>query len=249
MSNNLPYLNSLQTISDDIDKEFINNLIITAEALERCTNNCIYIIDYFKEELIFVSDNIDKVCGKDAQSIKKLGLNFYQKFVPNEEFVMISSADKSLKCLLNSFTINERKNILVMSCFHMQENNCRRLINHKYTPIIFDSSGKIRLALCAISLATGNTPGKIVVKQKGSNEYYLYSHINHKWTKNYEVEITKKERDVLLLSMQGYTMDSIAEIMCKSVDTIKTYKRNLFKKMNVKNIAEALAFAQNHMLI
>ena len=51
------------------------------------------------------------------------------------------------------------------------------------------------------------------------------------------------------LSAQGYTMNDIADRLCKSVDTIKACKRNLFAKLGVKNIAEALFHATNYQMI
>ena len=44
-------------------------------------------------------------------------------------------------------------------------------------------------------------------------------------------------------------MNDIADRLCKSVDTIKACKRNLFAKMDVKNIAEALFHATNYQMI
>ncbi len=44
-------------------------------------------------------------------------------------------------------------------------------------------------------------------------------------------------------------MNDIADIICLSVDSVKAYKRSIFQKMEVKNIAEAVTYAQNHQLI
>lgn len=41
----------------------------------------------------------------------------------------------------------------------------------------------------------------------------------------------------------------VGDRLCKSVDTIKACKRNLFAKMGVKNIAEALFHATNYQMI
>lgn len=54
---------------------------------------------------------------------------------------------------------------------------------------------------------------------------------------------------MLFLSAQGYMIRDIAVNMCKSADTVKTYRRCIFRKMNVKNIARALIYAHNHCLI
>ena len=63
------------------------------------------------------------------------------------------------------------------------------------------------------------------------------------------ITLSETEREVLRLSAQGYTMNDIADRLCKSVDTIKACKRNLFAKMGVKNIAEALFHATNYQMI
>ena len=69
------------------------------------------------------------------------------------------------------------------------------------------------------------------------------------WEKKEGITLSETERDVLRLSAQGYTMNDIADRLCKSVDTIKACKRNLFAKIGVKNIAEALFHATNYQMI
>jgi len=44
-------------------------------------------------------------------------------------------------------------------------------------------------------------------------------------------------------------MRDIAQKLCKSLDTIKTHKRKMFAKLEVRNITEALSFAVNYNLI
>ena len=83
----------------------------------------------------------------------------------------------------------------------------------------------------------------------GEHGYYEYSTLRHKWEKKEGITLSETERDVLRLSAQGYTMNDIADRLCKSVDTIKACKRNLFAKMGVKNIAEALFHATNYQMI
>jgi len=61
--------------------------------------------------------------------------------------------------------------------------------------------------------------------------------------------LTEVERDILRLSSQGYTMNDIADKLCKSIDTIKTYKKRLFAKLEVKSITEALSYATNYKLL
>lgn len=89
----------------------------------------------------------------------------------------------------------------------------------------------------------------VIIKKPEANIFYQYSLHNHKWKEQKEIILTDNEREVLSLSIQGYTMNDIADNICKSVDTVKACKRSIFQKMNVMNIVEALTYAQNHQLI
>jgi DNA-binding NarL/FixJ family response regulator len=69
------------------------------------------------------------------------------------------------------------------------------------------------------------------------------------WTKGETIALRPEEKQVLTLSAQGYTMKEIAELMLRSFDTVKFYRRQIFKKFNVQSITEALTFAINYGLI
>lgn len=62
-------------------------------------------------------------------------------------------------------------------------------------------------------------------------------------------QLKPKEKHVLLLCSQGLTMNEIAEKICRSIDTIKSYRRNLFEKIGTKNIAETITFATIYKLL
>ena len=57
------------------------------------------------------------------------------------------------------------------------------------------------------------------------------------------VELSADERKMLSLSMQGCSLNEIADIMAKSTNTIKFYRRQIFYKFGVNNISEAIAYA------
>ncbi|MCC8132808.1 MAG: LuxR C-terminal-related transcriptional regulator [Tannerellaceae bacterium] len=44
-------------------------------------------------------------------------------------------------------------------------------------------------------------------------------------------------------------MHDIANRMCKSIDTIKSYRKSIYTKLNVENITEAVFYALDRKLI
>ena len=56
-------------------------------------------------------------------------------------------------------------------------------------------------------------------------------------------KLTSSERTMLQLSGLGFTNEEIAGKMFRSVETIKTYRRSVFRKYNVDNITQAIHMA------
>ena len=240
--------NSVGSISES-DYKNTELIIEAAKAFERSTYQCVYIIDYFKQGFLYVSNNIARLCGGEAEKIKDFGYRFYIDYVPTDDLKMLVEINNQGFKLFNSLPVAERKDYTISYNFHIKKGNRTRLVNHKLTPLILTKDGRIWLAICTISLASGNEPGNVIMKKPGAGVYYQYSFYNHKWEEHKEITLTENEREVLSLSTQGYTMNDIADQICKSVDTVKACKRSIFQKLNVRNIAEAVAYAQNHQLI
>lgn len=240
--------NSVGNINES-DYAKVGLIIEAAKAFERSTYQCVYIIDYFKQGFLYVSNNIARLCGGDAEKIKDFGYRFYIDYVPEHDLKMLLEINDSGFKLFNTIPVEDRKNYIISYDFHIKRGKKKRLVNHKLTPLILTKDGRIWLAICTISLSAGNEPGNVIMKKPGAGIYYQYSLYDHRWEEYKEIVLTDNEREVLTLSTQGYTMNDIADNICKSVDTVKACKRSIFQKMDVKNIAEALTYAQNHQLI
>ncbi|MBL7726935.1 MAG: response regulator transcription factor [Dinghuibacter sp.] len=62
-------------------------------------------------------------------------------------------------------------------------------------------------------------------------------------------QLTRREKEVLLLIAEGFTNTHIAEQLYISVDTVESHRKNLHTKLNVKNTAMLIRFAvENGML-
>lgn len=240
--------NSVHNITDE-DYQKIIFLVSAAKAFARSTHQCVYIIDYFKQNFLYVSENLAYWCGQPSDKIKDFGYKFYLDYVPEKEQQMLLEINKKGFDLFNEIPFLERLDYTISYDFHITHGGKLKLVNHHLTPMVLTKDGRIWLALCTISMSARNTPGYIIMKKYDSKSYYEYSLDNHKWIKKEGITLSEAERDVLTLSAQGYTMNDIADRLCKSVDTIKAYKRALFTKLEVKNIAGALSYAINHRIL
>lgn len=67
--------NSVYNITDE-DYQKINLLINSAKAFARSTHQCVYIIDYFKQNFLYVSENLDTGADRHPTKSRISGIIF-----------------------------------------------------------------------------------------------------------------------------------------------------------------------------
>lgn len=242
------YSNAVHNVTEEEYKE-MELLVSAVKSFARITYKCVYVIDYFKRDFVYVSDNFAYLCGQDPELIKEFGYRLYSDFVPSDERRMLVEINRSGFDFFEKIPVGERKEWAITYDFHIVNGNHKRLINHKLTPISLTKDGRMWLGLCTISLSAKNKPGNVIMKKSDDSSYYEYSFSDHRWHKKEQVKLSEEERNVLIFSSQGYTMAEIAELIYKSVDTVKSYKRRIFEKFEVNNITEAVMYAINYKLL
>jgi hypothetical protein len=83
--NNAPYY----------DSEVLSVLINSVDSIARMNYPSVYLIDCFKHEFLYVSDNPLFLCGLKAKEVKELGHRFYAEHVPEEEQKMLVELSRS----------------------------------------------------------------------------------------------------------------------------------------------------------
>ena len=103
----------------DEDYQKINLLINSAKAYARSTHQRVYIIDYFKQNFLYVSENLAYWCGQTSDKIKDFGYNFYLNYVPENEQKMLLEINKKGFDLFNEIPITERLDYTISYEFHI----------------------------------------------------------------------------------------------------------------------------------
>ena len=78
---------------------------------------------------------------------------------------------------------------------------------------------------------------------------FMKSKEEEKLREDVEVELTKREIEILKLIAEEYTNQEIAEKLFISQRTVDTHRRNLIQKLNAKNTAGLVRYAIKHKLV
>ncbi|MBW3546403.1 MAG: response regulator transcription factor [Bacteroidetes bacterium] len=65
---------------------------------------------------------------------------------------------------------------------------------------------------------------------------------------SYEQDLSAREKEIVGLIAGGNTTNQIADILCLSAKTIESHRRNIFKKLGVKNVAQLMSIISIKML-
>lgn len=87
----------------DYNPDVLSTLTRTAEAFARVTYQGIYLIGYYRQELLYVSDNPLFLCGHTAEKVRGLGYRFYLKHVPETDQKMLVELNRSSFKLFGAF--------------------------------------------------------------------------------------------------------------------------------------------------
>lgn len=236
-------------VSGEPDYGLADTFVRTAEAFANATYQSVYIIDYFRKNFLYVSPNPLFLCGMSAEAVKKLGYQFYLDHVPADEVGMLLEINQAGFSFINRIPPAERKKYTISYDFHIVNGLEKLLINHKLTGFAYQPDGSVWLGLSVVSLSTHSKAGQITMHCRDKAEYWEYDLMLHRWEEHAAPVLNETEKAILTLSIQGLTINAIAEKVHLAVDSVKTARRRLYEKLEVNNISEAISYVTNYKLL
>ena len=245
------FFNNANTISgvNEKDKKQQFDYLDCIRAFARATYKSIYVIDYMEQGFEYVSDNPLFLCGNTAQQVQEMGYGYYFTYVPEQDIELLLKVNAVGFEFYEKIPLEERASYSISYDFHLKNPEGKTiLVNQKLTPIFFTSEGKIWKALCIVSLSSERAAGNIRIYKSGENKICRYNLQENSWQTDQKMTLSDRETEILQLSARGYTINEIAQAIFISPDTVKFHRRNLFEKMRVNTMTEAIAYAVNNNL-
>lgn len=242
--------NAVMGVTDD-DYRNIQDVVDSIDAFSRMTYKSVYIIDYFKKDFLYVSENPLFLCGLSASEVKRIGYNFYIDNVPEEDVERLLKINAAGFYFSKDIPAAEKRYYTLSYNFRVINTVSKKMqtINHQLTPLKMMPDGRIWLALCVASIPTKANDDTILMFNNRTREGWNLDIARGTWIKVPYVSLTDHETRVLKYSAMGYTTQEIAELMCKSFDSVKGYRKSILEKFDTDNITEAINYAMIYRLI
>ena len=129
------YENRVEGITD-ADYQRAQPYVEAAQAFAQTTYQSIYIIDYFRKDFLYVSDNPLFLCGHTADEVRQMGYGFYINNVPADEQAMLTELNRAGFRAFDDVPLADRRRCVMSYDFHILTSDRPLLINHKITPLV-----------------------------------------------------------------------------------------------------------------
>lgn len=237
------FFNSQNCIKSNLETELATDYsyLDAIRAFAHLSNASIYVIDYEKQGFEYVCDNPLFLCGNTSSDVKNMGYEFYSSYVPQEDLEMLLEINQIGFNFFEQQPIQKRKDFTISYDFHLLYPGGKRiLIKHKLTPFVLTQSGKLWKAICLVEVSSAKQAGNIRITNHTNGKSLYYDRTAKYWREEVNFALSCKEKQMIELSIRGYSIKEIAEQMHVSNETVKFYRRNIFNKLQVKSISEAI---------
>ena len=221
------------------------------DSLSRLSYRNIAIANMATDEIIYLSENCTNSIGVSREEILEEGIESFALHVCEDNVHILNAAREAYRQFFSDEDI-EDPSMYTLSFdvrVRSQKTGILNLVHFQLTPITVPNNAAENLFFCMTSLSPHKQSGMIEMMDIRDRAYWQYSTSSKHWYMLPDITLKKEEIEVIKLSAQGLSILEMSHVMNKSFDTIKFYRKVLFKKLKVENITEAVSYAMAKQLI
>lgn len=242
------FLMQYQYREEDLDYTVLLAHMSALQTLSQIGNSGISIFDINKKQIAFYSANYGKLLGYSPADYEGLGHQFFDGKIHSEDKIQLALNGISILKMFNAFSSDEKLNHKVIYEYRMlnAEGKYVRLIE-QYQMLELDRKGQIWLMLSIVDVSP-NQEENLPVKSQLLN-FRTGHFIPFDVPQKAELELTKRELEILKLVKEGFLSKEISDKLSISVHTVNTHRQRFLEKLGANNSFEAVKFASKWGLL
>ena len=221
------------------------------QALSRCIVGSVFVINYEKKAFDYVFGETACLGGYANEEVREMGYDFYKKVVPEKDLNLLRKIQKIGFDFFHKLSLQDRNKYTITYDFYIRSPNTHHqtLVNQKLSPILLTKSGNIWKSLCILTLSTSKDRGNIKLINHYGGKNLNYDLERDCWVSEDKIPFSNREKEIIELSIRGYTLQEIADKIYLSMQTVKFHRRKIFDKLKVDNITDLITYTIHHNLL
>lgn len=229
------------------------DLIQPFDLFSSVTTKSAYMMDVQQKQFCCIKLNDLFLCGFSAEDAQKLGCDFFREIVYSADFPLWADIGEGVLRYLKELE-EKWDEIDCFACtfrlkrtFSFLSKPLLQMVCHQIKPVWVDN--ELRYLICSVDSSTSKEAGNLRLYNKDGLTYSEYNFRTKRWNQKEKVQLTERERAILMLAQQGKSSKEIASYLCREHYTIRNQIKALFFKLEVHSMQEAIEFAENFRMI
>ncbi|ERM82885.1 hypothetical protein P872_05400 [Rhodonellum psychrophilum GCM71 = DSM 17998] len=225
------------------ESKLMEDLAIISDNIGMKEGLIIACIDYRDLSIAFCTDNVGDIIGYPSSYFKKRGFEGVLDMIHPEDREILYKFQDIIFGVLSKLNFEEKKGFeftYVVRWLH-KETQIAKWFLTKVKPYWIDDNGNVVMDLHIVAHLT--SPPAVKEFDWG------YSYTSHDGTRiacyknepvSVEIPLTKKEKEIGSLMLEGLDSKEIAEKLFISVNTVFTHRKKIMKKLKAKNTGDMI---------
>jgi DNA-binding CsgD family transcriptional regulator len=232
----------------DLDYSLLDKHLSVLQTFASIGNSGIGVFDLSKREMVFFSANYGQQLGYVTSDFEKTGQQFFDsKMHPDDKSKLSANGISTLK-VFNNFSDEDKFKHKLINEYRMlnAQNSYTRLIE-QFQVLELDKTGQIWLTVGFVDISPHQEEYEGVKSQLFN--FKTGQMVSFDIIPKVEIELTKREVEVLKLVKDGFLSKEISSKLAISVHTVNTHRQRFLEKLGADNSFEAVKFASSFGLL
>ncbi|MFN8253060.1 MAG: LuxR C-terminal-related transcriptional regulator [Ferruginibacter sp.] len=242
------YLLRYQFREADLDYSLLQKHIEVLQVLSQVGHSGISVFDISKLQVVFYSSNYGSLLGYNPADFEATGQKFFDGKIHPDDKLQLSESGITILKLFDNFSIDEKKNHKLINEYRMlnAQNNYVRLVE-QHQVLELDRAGQLWLMLSFVDISPDQESYNGIKSQLLN--FRTGNIIPVEAMQKAQLELTKREKEVLELVKKGLLSKEISGKLSISVHTVNTHRQRVLEKLGANNSMEAVIFASKFGLV
>lgn len=243
---NILFYHKNDSLNSDNNKN-LKSIIEIVDSMSRLNNLSTFAINFDNHKLIYKSEKLlylDEITGKD---IKRNCENPYWSLISDDTLEKLFMIRDKYPWVNKELSINEFMNHVCVIDFPISVRNQELFVTQKFTPVTLRDDGLTQIGLFTVCHSNKTDIECHIVSPSGRRFFFDFNRRRFVF-----FDITKMlspvETAILNRIRKGMTSKDIAQSLCISINTVKTHRMHIFRKLGVNNVSEAMVVIGNYQL-
>lgn len=234
-----------QTFSkNNEDKQNIAPIINAIDASSRLSRQSTFVVDFDSHTLVYKSKHLLYIDEASSADCQRECVNPYWALIADDVLEKYICVVDNYLLAGKDLSYEEYSNHVCVFDYPIMIRGHKLYITQKFTPITLRSDGSVKLGMFTISHSNKAEINCFIITQ--TNKRFQFDFSEGRFV-NIGLNITLSivEKAILHRAKMGMTNEEIAQNLYISVNTVKTHRMRIFRKLHVETITEALTVAAN----